>query len=300
VTVEHYTGQLFMRRSERPDLMILFIDGLMVRSRLVAAQISDQAMEAAIRRRLGLPAIPEGEEEGQENGSQPEAEPAKPAPSSTKRTRLGNVWFYLTNFFYMRFEDGDLIFYRKHWFILLKKIWLSSLVNIFWLLVGYYLWSIEIFSFPLNFLFWFVIFLVTGFWWLYNLLDWHDDIFILTLDKIIDVDKKPFLSAQKKEATLDRILSIEHSRVGLTGVILNFGTVIIKVGETPFTFDLVRDPAEVQYEISERKNAARRRQDEQSAVRERERVANWLALYHKQAVELEDLEKSAEEDGFSG
>jgi hypothetical protein len=63
---------------------------------------------------------------------------------------------------------------------------------------------------------------------------------------------------------------------------------------------LVRDPAEVQYEISERKNAYRRRQDEQSAVRERERVANWLALYHKQAVELENLEKSTEEDGFSG
>ena len=120
------------------------------------------------------------------------------------------------------------------------------------------------------------------------------------MDKIIDIDKKPFLSARKNEATLDRILSIEHSRVGLTGILLNYGTVIIKVGETPFTFDLVRDPAEVQYEISERKNAYQRRHEEALSIKEREKYANWMALYHKQAVELENLEKSTNENRFSG
>jgi hypothetical protein len=88
--------------------------------------------------------------------------------------------------------------------------------------------------------------------------------------------------------------------VGLTGILLNYGTVIIKVGETPFTFDLVRNPAEVQYEISERKNAYHRRHEEALSIKEREKYANWMALYYKQAIELENLEKSTNENRFSG
>ncbi len=147
--------------------------------------------------------------------------------------------------------------------------------------------------------FFLVIFLFTGFWWFYNVLDWHDDVYILTADSIIDVDQKPFIRLERRVAKLENILSLEHSREGIFGMLLNYGTVEINIGAEKFHFSTVRDPVQVQYEIFDRMNEVRSHKEEEQAIHERERVANWLAIYTKQLEELENLEKKPNEDDLS-
>ena len=67
-----------------------------------------------------------------------------------------------------------------------------------------------------------------------------------------------------------------------------------------FTFNNVFNPVQVQYEIFDRMYAYKRRQEEKSAARERERVADWLIAYHRQAQRLEKIKSRLGDDEFSG
>jgi hypothetical protein len=183
--------------------------------------------------------------------------------------------------------------------VLIKKTWLPALVNFGLFLLAVYLWISGIFLGPLALLVWALIFALSGFWWFYHYLDWRDDTYVLTYDDVIDIDRKPFSREEKRVASLGNILSLEHARVGVMGVLLNYGTVSINVGTEKLTFDNVVNPVQVQYEIFDRMYAFRRRKEENEAEKERDRVADWLIAYHQQVQRLEDLENDTGFDPFS-
>ncbi|MFO3798026.1 MAG: hypothetical protein ACK8QZ_12240, partial [Anaerolineales bacterium] len=56
-------------------------------------------------------------------------------------------------------------------------------------------------------------------------------------------------------------------------------------------FEDVLDPAGVQADIDRRRMARMAKKKEAEAAVERERFANWLAVYHQSADELRNLEK---------
>jgi hypothetical protein len=95
---------------------------------------------------------------------------------------------------------------------------------------------------------------------------------------------------------------MEHRREGIIGLMFNFGTVVINVGETKFDFVGVHNPAEVQHEIFERHFARRRQLEVTEAVKERERMLDWLDAYHQNVREYvisgEDLPESSEDQFY--
>ncbi len=287
VVVKTYTGSIVMRWSQHPDEMIVFIDGFKSRARAIARQDDNNAMEAVIRNRLGV-----------QKDEQPftKENRATPAPAPKKKTFA--VW--LRNAFKMRYTEGDAITYRKHWFILIKKTFLPALFNLGLFAAAIFLWQNEIFYGLTAILVWMLVLAVAGFWCLYHYLDWRNDIYMLTLDKVLDIERKPFTREDKKEASLANILSLENTRIGILGLVLNFGTVTINVGIEKLTFNYVFNPVQVQFEISDRMYAFRRRKEEAEAAQQRERVADWLMAYHKQIGRLEDFERMPEEDDISG
>jgi hypothetical protein len=123
--------------------------------------------------------------------------------------------------------------------------------------------------------------LIVFLWWLYKYIDWANDIYQVTADQIVDIERKPFGSENKKTAPLENILSIEYERLGALGILFNFGTVYIKVGSTTFPFHYVFDPSQVQQDIFRRKweREAKRKKAEKEA--ERDRLAAWIATYHQ-------------------
>ena len=83
-------------------------------------------------------------------------------------------------------------------------------------------------------------------WWMYRYFDWLNDVYYITDDELIDIYRKPFGVEDRRTAPIGNIQSIRYERRGLPGLIFNFGTVYIRVGDDDITFDNVGKPDAVQ------------------------------------------------------
>jgi len=92
---------------------------------------------------------------------------------------------------------------------------------------------------------------------------------------------------------LKNIQSVEFEKLGLVRLILNFGTVYIRIGDTQFTFDNVYNPSDVQREIFRRMEALTYREKKKDIDTAREGVLDILEAYH-------ELRKEADKPGDDG
>ena len=117
----------------------------------------------------------------------------------------------LSNLFLARWEENGIITYRKHWLILVEHTWMPSLLllGLFALFVMRIAGVYTFISFDAMLLLLFMLGLVIFVWWLYQYVDWKNDVYIVTGDQIIDVYKKPLGTETRKSAPLKNILSIE-------------------------------------------------------------------------------------------
>jgi hypothetical protein len=230
------------------------------------------AMKQAIRQKLGL--------------VEPDQPAPPPAPDEKPPKEAGPFRVTSANLFKTRVEERGSVIYRKHWIVLGRQIWLPSLIGL--ALIIWLFYSLFIFK-PVSSTFatvLFIFFVGVFMWWLYQVMDWSNDIFQVTSDQILDIDKTPFGRMQKNVAPLDNILSTEARREGLWQNLLNFGNVYISVGGSQMVFEDVMDPASVQQDIDRRRVARRNKQEVDRVTAERDRMAEFFALYHTNAEEF--------------
>ena len=118
-------------------------------------------------------------------------------------------------------------------------------------------------------------------WWIYQYIDWSNDIFQVTPDQIMDIDKTPLGQVTSDIASLDNILSIEYQRIGILELFFNYGTVFITVGGgKQMAFDNVFNPSAVQEDIERRRLEKINKKEQETIKGERERVADWFSAYY--------------------
>jgi hypothetical protein len=214
--------------------------------------------------------------------------------------------FLGTNTLKLRYESGDTVVYRKHWVVLVIEAWISvvGLLTTLLLFVGRliqlsFLPDEAFISFQngLTVDAWAMVFLIALFpfagWFVYQVMDWSNDRFEVTNEQIIDVDRKPFGTEVRNAAPLENILGTFYERKGFLGYAFNFGTVYITVGGNKLAFEDVMDPATVQSDIDRRRMARSAKKKEGEIAAERDRMAEWLATYHKSA---EDFKREDEQN----
>jgi hypothetical protein len=301
VVINAFMGQVHFRHIGSPERVKALLDEEQRKASENLQKADTAAMEQVIRKKIDPP--PEAEETiEEEQPVAPETPPAKP-----KKPPI-SFWVRLSRYFKTRIEDGDVITYRKHWFILLRKTWIPDLILLSILIAtilgvrfltttegekAISIWIVlllSIFSFGATFM-----------WWLYQFVDWRNDIYQITADKIIDSEKKPLGDELTKSAPLGNIQSMDYQRRGLLGIILNFGDVIINVGtETKFTFDGVQDPARAQQDVFNRMYDFQRKRQVAEAAKQWDQVSDWLAAYHRQAEDLRLSSKDGRKSKKSG
>mgnify|MGYP003862854437 CR=1 FL=1 len=113
----------------------------------------------------------------------------------------------------------------------------------------------------------FALFGAGWFWW--ESTDWGNDLYIVTNERIIDMEKRPlFFAEQRREASLGVIQNVSLKIPNIIAVVFNFGDVVVQTaGAGEFTFDGVPNPREVQREIFRRMEAYREAQREKEAAR---------------------------------
>lgn len=266
VVIRTYIGTILFRDINRPDLVMSLIQEQQARSQTSQRRAELAAIEQIIKRRIS---------------GEPEPTPAGRA--GPPAARPGTMQRLLVNLLHLRYVSGASVTYRTHWFILLKKTGLPFLilVGIFVLSVARVFNLFTIISVPafcgLNFLIGLIVFL----WFLYQYMDWHNDIYIIGPEQIADVNKKPLGHEERKVAPLRNILSIEYKRLGIIGLLFNFGTVYIRIGDQQLTFDDVFNPAEVQRELFHRLAAKTYSDRQAQAENERQRMADYIAIYDR-------------------
>jgi hypothetical protein len=287
VIVKTFTGEITFRNLRDPHRMVEFIDEYRERIERGSERREKRKIDKAIRQRLGLA----GEDEP---GSVEEVElkvSSDAAPGEKQSAWRDNF----SNIFTMRFEQGNVITYRKYWPTLFGKIWLPTFL-IFVALIGIgflanAFWSDQVTAQLAEILLALsialIIFVLVP-WWLYRYVDWRNDIYQVTDKYIIDIERKPLGTEVKKAAPVENILSLEHERVGLLGYMLNYGLVTINVGETQFIFRNVHDPARIQQDIFNRIYTLRRQKEKAEASQQRKRFVDVIEVYHENVDELDE------------
>ena len=291
VTVRTFVGSIRFDYIDHPVQAADMIREYWERTKVVGTQAQKMAMKNALRSKLGLTAhaVPQNE--------------LPPISMEDKEVQKKSILrIVLSNLFKLRVEDGGTVTYRKHWFVLLQQVgqplFYSLIVNILILIRGWYLVKTPNLTFirpnaagvprpdTIVVFLLFVTLPLIG-WLVWEYLDWNNDIFMVTPEEIIDLDKTPLGTEERRSAQIENILSTEYQRIGLAGYLLNYGTVYITVGGTKLEFQDVLDPAGVQADINRRRMARISKKNEDTANVERERMAVWLAAYHQNVAEFD-------------
>ncbi|MCD4674058.1 MAG: cyclic nucleotide-binding domain-containing protein [Anaerolineaceae bacterium] len=281
VVVRTFTGTIILPDIPHPEFVMALLEGEWFRAKAgyVRAEKLTQ-VEAIIRERLGM---------------EPDEVPVEEDLPIRSIIEPGKLQNFFANIFKLRRDESGTIIYRTHWVRLLKRTWMPALfltAILILVILGFlgYLGGVNpvlVLEFAL------VAGLVIGAWWLYEYMDWRNDAYIISDENLVDVNKRPLGREEKRAAPIRNVQSIEFTRVGLAGLILNYGTVTIRVGETELTFDYVFNPSEVQQEIFKRlaKRDYNRRQAE--ILDDQARLADWIEAYHH----IMQQEKERDEPG---
>jgi len=278
VIVRTFVGRIIFHHVPLPYQAASLVEEHWVRAREITRREDAAAMNQAMRESLGLSSRVSGQPAQQKQVVQSEYKP-------------GLLQVIFSNIFKIRLEDNGIITYRKHWFVLIKNTWLpgsllilsigATVYESFRLLLG----KMAHLPPPSSTGDWIVALLVGAVfifgWWFYQYLNWHNDIFQVTNEQIIDIDKTPLGSEERRVAPLENILSTEYKRIGLAQVLLNYGNVYITVGGAQLVFSDVSDPPAVQQDIDQRRIAIISQKKEAETRAERERLADWFAAYHR-------------------
>ena len=132
-------------------------------------------------------------------------------------------------------------------------------------------------------------------WLAIEIVDWYNDQYILTEDRIIDITKLPIIYEQRTEAPLAMVQNATTSQNGI-GVILDFGNIQVETAgfSRAILFESVWRPKLIQEEIFEQIDAL----EQETRRREREervtQTEHWFAAYHALASGIRDIEYDEE------
>jgi hypothetical protein len=286
VVVRTFTGEILFDSVNDPLHAAAMVEEYWGRTKSEQEEVQRAVLREAVRQKITPPPP--------ETATQP-AQAAKPAEASGKISgKAGNATGLqpMTFEYFLRthWEINNTVTFRKHLFILAARSVLPlGMFALALFLLGYWLSSGGVFTISLLTLT-LLVFMGILLWWTYNYVEWANDLYIITPEQIVDIYRKPLGMENRQSAPLENILSVSYVRKGVFGILFNYGTVNIAVGEINLDFLNVFNPTGVQQEVVRRMNARVAKKKEADTAAERERMAEWLAAYHQVNGELGSME----------
>lgn len=208
-----------------------------------------------------------------------------------------SLWEAFRRRYAWRDERGNLITYRKHFFVLLKEAAYPLLLLIGLLILGPLLITLASPAMgggsgeDVLWLVWTILLLADLVYLIWEIEDWRNDLFQLTDRYVVDIDRKPFgFGESRKQAALGNIQNVNAERPNFIATLFNYGNVKIETaGATAdIVFENVPSPNIIQADIFSRLDAFRQQQRIQEGKLRREEYAVLLDVY-KQATEQERI-----------
>ncbi len=275
VIVRTYTGNIPMRNTAHPEVLLDLIAEMQGIAKSRALQADKTDLNETIRNRLGF----NGEPSTLETESEFIDLEMDGGPQITET--ITPLQEFL-NLFRSRYELNGVINYRKHIFILLRDSWWLWILLI-GLVIAFFARMVGLLAYP-------SMAVIAGIMGVdlaalaYVFADWANDRFQITDTHIIDLDRKPFGRETKRSALLENVLSLDYKRENIIQRLFNYGTVAINVGDIQLDFEYVAQPISVQNEIFERYNSAIKQKELNQAQQRRDDMVEFLAAYHEEST----------------
>jgi len=143
-------------------------------------------------------------------------------------------------------DEQVIMFLRKHW--ITNAGWI--LMGILMILTPFFVSKLSLFEgIPSNFMFVFALiwYLVTTAYLLESFLTWFFNIYIITDERIIDIDFYNLIYKEVSDANIDKIQDVTYKMGGFIRTIFDYGDVLIQTAsEVPnFEFEGVSKPSNV-------------------------------------------------------
>ncbi len=209
------------------------------------------------------------------------------APSAPEEeTPRPPITIGVIDYFFPKFvwQQGNVIIWRKHWIVLWRQIIWPTLA-IFFATLAFLNWYNG--ASPLGTMLedgaWWVWPLLLGglgawWWWLFE--DWRNDEYVLTGNRVIEINRTPFsLNERRRESPLSDFQSTELKVVGPWQKLFRYGTLIIKLPGAAVEFKDIVNPARAQTEINKRLSEFNAKNAEKEAQARRTELTDWFAAY---------------------
>ena len=295
VTTAAQAGAVYFDNIDDPRRVEDVLNRLRQRVQALNAALAQTTMRRSVEGHFqvqsGYNRVVEAEEED-------DGETAVPQP-----TTFANFWRAFKQRYQGRVEVGNVITYRKHFFVLLQvTLWpVVGLLGLFilnWILMRMFLFTIDQLAVVDA-----VLFLALFGWLIWQIEDWRNDTFQLTDRYVIDIDRKPFgFGESRKQAELSNVQNINSNRPNLLATLFNFGNVIIDTAgaQADIVFETVSNPNRIQSDIFRRRDQYRRQQTIKQGDQRRKEYAVLLDVY-KQATEQDRIpRRTPAEENYEG
>lgn len=282
-----YAGQLVFKNIPEPGEVNRVIEYLQRRADVITRKQDVRETQKIIRSKI----LEVDKTLREEMEPVVQAPPPKPKPPP----RWIPTWQEIRAFFRIetRFEQGDTITYRTHILFLLLKLslpglGLAAVLGLsLWMLYANLAGQITFPSIPTTLLSAFFISGLLGAWMLYHFVDWRNDIYQISPDRVLDKDHKPFQEENINQAFLNNIQSMEIERENILEMLFNFGTLVINAGtDQRLTFDNIPDPARALQDVYSRLYKMDRSQKLAELRKQADQQAFLVATYHLMKDEL--------------
>ena len=187
-----------------------------------------------------------------------------------------------------RVVEGDTITWRKHWIIWLQKTWWTLLAML--VLLGLTIMAVLFLpdqvgtARPAIIVVLFLSTLIAFVLYLYQHDGWRRDAYIVTKNRIIDVEGTAFRlgGEERREGSFDAVQNITYDIPGFFENLVNMGSVTIETAGTAatFTFDDVLNPSAVQQEIVNRMVAFQEMRRREEQEQQASMMGQWFGEYH--------------------
>ncbi|MGB2894861.1 MAG: cyclic nucleotide-binding domain-containing protein [Anaerolineales bacterium] len=288
VVIRTYTGKVVFHNVGEAQTIAALIEANWQRQRAKQDLTDHESLAEALEQRL----------QGVEPQIFEESLTSPPDETESPAARGLSQWG-----FKVRFEDKDIITYRKHWAVLLRQISVPSVLFIVVIgLLGARLGGlISLLTPGISLLISITALIALSAWWLYRYVDWANDIYQVTAQQIIDIYKKPLAREERKVAPIENILGTEVDRKGLIGILLNYGDVVANVGTAQFVFEGVFDPVTIQQDIVHAQEALMLQKAEQSRFKRQSEMVELFDIYHNKYTQgdSEDGDEHSQQYGNS-
>jgi Zn-dependent protease with chaperone function len=131
---------------------------------------------------------------------------------------------------------------------------------------------------------WLALVAVASFWLWWQYTDYRNDVYIVTDDRIIDIEMQPLgLNAKQREGGLEKVQNVVAQQNGVWATIFRYGDVVISTAASDegFTFMMVPNPTLVQATVFQKLNQFRVRDQKRQDLRRQQELIEALTVYHQ-------------------